>query len=126
MLGYVTIGANDSAAAFAFYDAVLATIGWAKHSEFPGWRGYGLGGRAEGQTVWICTPFDKQPATPGNGMMIAFSAKSHEEVDAFYTAALANGGTDEGAPGPRIYAPGWYSAYVRDPTGNKLAIVFNP
>jgi hypothetical protein len=53
-------------------------------------------------------------------------AKSRAEVDAFYDAAMANGGTDEGAPGLRPhYGPNWYSAYVRDPAGNKIAVVYD-
>ena len=58
--------------------------------------------------------------------MIGFPATSHEQVQAFHAAALAHGGSDDGAPGPREhYGPDWYSAYVRDPSGNKLSIVFN-
>ena len=58
--------------------------------------------------------------------MIGFPAAAQSVVDAFHAAALAHGGTDEGPPGPRPhYGPDWYYAYVRDPSGNKLAIVFN-
>lgn len=126
MISYITLGARDGAASMAFYDAVLGTIGWAKHMEFPGWRGYSLGGKGEGQSTWVATPHDGQPASVGNGMMVAFGAKSRDEVHAFYDAAMAHGGSDEGGPGPRPdYGPNWYAAYLRDPTGNKLAIVFN-
>ncbi|MBB4234158.1 hypothetical protein GGD57_000707 [Rhizobium esperanzae] len=53
-------------------------------------------------------------------------AKSHAEVEAFYEAAMTNGGTDEGAPGLRPhYGPNWYSAYMRDPAGNKIAVVYD-
>ena len=46
--------------------------------------------------------------------------------DSFYTAALANGGAGEGKPGPReAYGPAWYSAYMRDPTGNKIGVYIN-
>jgi len=56
--------------------------------------------------------------------MIALVARSWKEVDEFYAAALANGGTSEGAPGLRLqYNPDFYAAYVRDPDGNKLAAV---
>ena len=123
---YATLGAADGAATATFYDAVLATIGWAVRSEFPGWRGYTKGGADDGFTLWLCTPFDGAPPSAGNGTMIGFPATSHEEVHAFHAAALAHGGTEEGPPGPRPhYGPTWYSAYLRDPSGNKLAIVFD-
>lgn len=125
MLGYVTIGANDHAAAVAFYDAVLGTLGWGAKMEFPGWKAYSLSG-SEGPTVWVCKPHDGQAATVGNGMMVGFSARSKDEVHAFHAAALASGGTDDGPPGPRPqYGPNFYAAYMRDPTGNKLSIVCN-
>lgn len=125
MVAYVTIGAADIEASRAFYDAVLATIGWATKMEFPGWRAYSLDGGKEGPTVWVCTPHDGQPAGAGNGMMVGFGARSREEVHAFHAAAMANGGTDEGGPGPRPqYGPRFYAAYMRDPTGNKLSIVY--
>lgn len=123
---YATLGANDMARSVAFYDAVLATIGWASHFSFPGGRAYSRGGDGQGFVLWICEPYNGAPATFGNGTMIGFNADTYAEVEAFYAAAMTHGGTDEGAPGPRPhYGPNWQSAYVRDPAGNKLAIVFN-
>ncbi len=123
---YVTVGAIDSAKSNAFYDAALATIGWSKQTEFPGWRAYSEGGKDEGFTLWVCQPFNGEPASAGNGTMVGFIAKSRAEVDAFYAAAMAHGGTDEGAPGLRAhYGPDWYAAYLRDPAGNKIAVVYN-
>ncbi len=67
---------------------------------------------------------DGAPATPGNGTMVSFLASSRAAVDAFHAAALAHGGTDEGAPGLRPqYGAQFYAAYVRDPDGNKLNAV---
>lgn len=123
MQNYITLGANDHEASCAFYDAVLATIDWRSHMNFPGWKAYSSEGQGEGLIVWVAKPFNAEPATAGNGSMVGFAARSHEQVDAFYAAAIANGGKDEGAPGPRPYGPNWYAAYVRDPVGNKLAIV---
>ncbi|MBC7166953.1 VOC family protein [Phenylobacterium sp.] len=126
-IGYVTLGAEDHGAAQAFYDAVLATLGLKRQHEFEGWTGYGREGDGSGQSVWICKPFDGQPARAGNGVMLGFYAQTPDVVDAFYAAAMANGGTDEGAPGMRPhYGDGWYAAYVRDPQGNKLACVRPP
>jgi catechol 2,3-dioxygenase-like lactoylglutathione lyase family enzyme len=126
MSNYVTVGALDGAVSNSFYDAVLATLGWAAHADFPGWRAYSAGGAGKGFVLWVCRPFDGQPASAGNGTMVAFPAKSHGEVDAFHAAAMAQGGADEGGPGPRPhYGPKWYAAYLRDPAGNKLAVFCN-
>jgi len=126
MSAYVTVGTNDPAKSNAFYDAVLATIGWKSHADFPGWRAYSEGGDGKGFVLWVAKPFNKEAATAGNGSMVGFIAKSREEVDAFYAVAMANGGSDEGATGLRPhYGPHWYAAYLRDTAGNKLAIVFN-
>jgi predicted lactoylglutathione lyase len=74
--------------------------------------------------LWLGKPFDQKPASVGNGTMVALSAKSWGQVDAFYAAAMTHGGTSEGAPGLRPqYNPDFYATYVRDPDGNKLAVV---
>ncbi len=126
MNAYMTVGANDHATSCAFYDTVLPTIGWSSHESFDGWKSYSVGGRGEGLVFWVCRPFNGEPATSGNGTMVGFMAKSCEEVDRFYAAAMKAGGQDEGAPGPRPqYGEKWYAAYLRDPSGNKLAVVFN-
>jgi catechol 2,3-dioxygenase-like lactoylglutathione lyase family enzyme len=125
MLGYVTIGANDIEASGKFYDAVFAAIGSERKSSEGGWLFYGpIGG--EGM-VGLCSPFDKKPATGGNGSMLAYKAASTDAVKAAYAAALANGGSDEGAPGfrPADATSGFYGAYMRDPAGNKLCVYFN-
>ena len=78
-------------------------------------------------STFICPPFDGQPARGGNGIMIAFRGPTKEAVDAAHAAALAHGGTDEGAPGPRpADSTNFYGAYVRDATGNKIAIFTRP
>jgi predicted lactoylglutathione lyase len=64
-------------------------------------------------------PFDGQPASVGNGVMVALEVKTPEDVAAVHTIALAQGGTCEGAPGPRG-GDGFFAAYFRDPDGNKL------
>ena len=131
MLTYVYFGTNDLGRATMFYDAVLAPLGmercvtndadWDRTSV--GWGIYEEDGLRE-LAFWVGTPFDGQTATTGNGSMVAFSARSWKDVDDFHAAALANGGTCEGAPGLRLhYSPDFYAAYVRDPDGNKLAAV---
>ena len=126
MIGYVTIGALDSEASGKFYDAVLGACGSERKFADGGWIGYGPKGK-DSHGVYLCPPFNKQPASAGNGMMIAFQTQSEDAVNAAHRAGLASGGTDEGAPG---YRPPekkrWYGAYLRDPTGNKIAIYFTP
>jgi catechol 2,3-dioxygenase-like lactoylglutathione lyase family enzyme len=126
MLSYITIGARDTEQATAFYDAVLGTIGYKRFADYGTFIGYGIDGKSDGQSVWICKPFDGNEARAGNGIMVAFAAASRAQVDAFHDAAMKHGGSDEGAPGLReSYGPNWYAAYLRDPTGNKLAAVYN-
>lgn len=131
MLRYVYFGTNDLAKAVAFYNAALAPLGMARCvTDDPdwddiaaGWGTYEDGGARE-LGFWIGKPFDREPATVGNGSMVAFTASTWQAVDDFYAAALAHGGSGDGAPGlRRHYAPDFYAAYVRDPDGNKLAAV---
>jgi catechol 2,3-dioxygenase-like lactoylglutathione lyase family enzyme len=121
MIGYVTIGANDVEASLPFFDAVFGAIGGERKGLEGGWCFYGPKG-GEG-TIGICKPFDGQPARGGNGIMIAYKAPSQEAVRAAHAAALAHGGTDEGAPG---YRPpdgtSFYGGYFRDPAGNKFCV----
>ena len=124
MLAYVTVGSNDLEAARAFYDVVLATLGYVRITDAGHEIGYGAPG---GKTLfWVLTPFNKQKATFGNGVDVAFEAPSRAAVDAFHAAALEQGGMDEGGPGLRSgYSPTFYTAYVRDLDGNKLNAVFD-
>lgn len=68
----------------------------------------------------LIRPYDGEPATVGNGSMVALAASDRAQVDAVYNRALALGGEDEGAPGER--APGYYFAYFRDLEGNKFSV----
>jgi catechol 2,3-dioxygenase-like lactoylglutathione lyase family enzyme len=123
---YTTVGVSDLDRSTAFYDAVFATLGYPRAPQaddnFPSW-GPDYDG---GVSFAICRPFDGQPPSPGNGAMVALRAASEAEVIAFHAAALAHGGSSEGAPGVRPqYSPGFFAAYMRDPDGNKLACVFH-
>ncbi|MDP1629804.1 MAG: VOC family protein [Caulobacter sp.] len=121
MIGYVTIGALDVEQSLPFWDAVFAPIGGERGFFSNGWAGYGPAGEA--QDVFICPPFDGQPARGGNGVMVGFLAPSVEAVKAAHAAGLAAGGTDEGGPGLRPEdSKDFYGAYLRDPTGNKICI----
>jgi catechol 2,3-dioxygenase-like lactoylglutathione lyase family enzyme len=121
---YIMIGSNDLARSRAFYDAVFAVFGGELDADYPGMA---FGYRFRNDTrAWVAHPHDKQAAVPGNGSMPGFRCASHEEVQAAHAAALAHGGSCEGAPGPRpLYGPNFYGAYVRDPDGNKMSFIFD-
>jgi catechol 2,3-dioxygenase-like lactoylglutathione lyase family enzyme len=123
MLYYVTLGTNTLPRARAFYGPTLATLGIVDLRPEGDEACYGRPGDAD-PSLYVVTPFDGQPATKGNGTMLALTAPTRAAVRAFYDAALANGGSDEGAPGLR-YSENFYSCYVRDPDGNKLSAVCN-
>src|SRR5919202_4827439 len=97
ILSHVSIGTNDFERAIAFYDKVLPTLGCKRIMEHPGAVAYGK----QYPEFWVQTPIDGQPATVGNGTHVGFIAPTKESVDAFYEAALAAGGIDEGVPGSR-------------------------
>lgn len=122
MLLYTTVGSNDLSRAGRFYDRVMATLGFRREREDETEIGYMAPGDVRCR-FWVVTPFDGRPAHFGNGVTIAFEAPSRTAVDAFHAAALAEGGTDEGAPGLRPFHAHFYAAFVRDHDGNKLAAV---
>ncbi len=120
MLAGVCVGTNDLTAAGAFYDEVLATVGFERLVTVERELGYGAPG---GETVfWVLMPFNGQPATFGNGTQVMFCLPDEAGVRAFYDAAIRLGGADEGGPGPRTYSEGYYGAYCRDLDGNKLHV----
>jgi predicted lactoylglutathione lyase len=120
MVGYVTLGTNDMAAAAKFYDALLGTIGAKRLMDSERFIAWGTGPGAA--MLAIIKPFDKQPATSGNGVMVALHARSKAQVNAIHRKALEFGAKDEGAPGPR--GDGFYAGYFRDLDGNKLNAFF--
>lgn len=126
MFLYATLGTSDLDRSIRFYDAVMASLGVGRAPDWsPGWAGWGET-YDNGMSLWVCSPFDGKAPHPGNGPMLAFKAKDDATVRAFHAAALAHGGSDDGAPGTRsYYEPTFYVAYVRDPDGNKLACVFH-
>jgi catechol 2,3-dioxygenase-like lactoylglutathione lyase family enzyme len=131
MFSYVCLGTNNLSVALAFYDATLAPLGLGRcttpgEENWIGWAGWGKyeDKGAQELALWVCTPFNGQAATVGNGTMVAFKAETWAAVRAFHDAAIKNGGTSEGEPGLRPqYNDDFYAAYVRDPDGNKLAAV---
>jgi len=124
MLHHVSVGVSDVAKAADFYDAILGALGYKRTAQYlPYAIAYGEGT----SEFWIQLPADQGSPSPGNGAHIGFSARSRDAVHRFHEAAIGNGGTDNGAPGPRPdYGPDYYGAFVRDPFGNKLEATLNP
>lgn len=118
MIGYVTLGTNDLPRAAAFYDDVLGVIGAKRDGENERYVSWGVA--PDKPSLCVIKPFDGQPATVGNGTMVSLFMPDVATVQAIHAKALALGGKDEGAPGPRGTS-GFYAAYFRDLDGNKLA-----
>jgi len=116
MIGYVTLGTNDREKSAKFYDALCGELGVGRMMENEQFIAWGKPGAGAG--IGVTRPFDGNAATVGNGVMVALEAKDQDQVQRLYDIALANGGTDEGAPGDR--GGGFYAGYFRDPDGNKL------
>jgi catechol 2,3-dioxygenase-like lactoylglutathione lyase family enzyme len=119
MISYVTVGTNRFEAAVAFFDALMPDLGavraYATETSV-GW------GRGVGTPMFLVTrPHDEQPATVGNGAMVAFDLATPQQVDALHAKVLALGGSSEGDPGPR--GEGMYAAYWRDLDGNKFNFI---
>ena len=122
MIGYVTLGTNDLARAATFYDALLGEVGIKRLMEFGG-RGHGWAAAMDKPMLCVFKPYDKRPATVGNGVMVGLAVDTRDKVDRIHRKALELGGTDEGAPGLRAEGgDGFYAAYFRDLDGNKLSV----
>ncbi len=118
MIGYTTIGVNDMARAKAFYQELLADLGGDLLLDMGRIAFFGRG--MEEPMIAVCTPYNEEAPTPGNGTMIAIPAGTKEAVDKLYHKAISLGASSEGEPGQRI-PDQFYGAYVRDLDGNKLA-----
>lgn len=116
MIGYVTFGTNDREKSAKFYDAIAKEMGVGRMMDNETFIAWGEMGGAPG--IAATKPFNGEAATVGNGTMVALQARDEDQVKRIYDIALANGGSDEGAPGPR--GESFYAAYFRDPDGNKL------
>ena len=120
MIDHVSIKVKDVEQAKAFYEAALAPLGYARGIEYPG--GMQLLVEGEPGDVWVAPLPEGAEAVPTH---VALRAADAAAVDAFYEAVLAAGGTDNGAPGPRDYHPGYYAAFVLDPEGNNIEAVIH-
>lgn len=117
MIGYATVGTNDLPRAAAYYDQLFATIN--ARRVFTSDQGvvWALSRISAGFGVFL--PFDGQPATVGNGSMVALAMLTREQVDAFFAKAIELGGVDEGQ---RTHNDRFYVNYFRDPEGNKIGV----
>ena len=120
MIGYVMVGTNKFDEATAFYDALLGTLGATRLMESDAFVAWGTS--MGSPSISVCKPADGNPATVGNGVMVAIALDSKEKVDALYAKAIELGATDEGEPGPR--GDTFYAGYFRDLDGNKLNAFF--
>lgn len=115
MLDHVGVNVSDHAASRAFYEAALKPLGIEPILDFPGITGFG-----ENQKPYF---FINERDEPSRSTHIAFAASDRAAVDAFHKAALAAGGRDNGAPGPRPYHEHYYGAFVFDPDGTNVEAV---
>jgi catechol 2,3-dioxygenase-like lactoylglutathione lyase family enzyme len=116
MIAHTGLTVRDFAAAKGFYERALAPLGYAAKMEAADSAGFNDGKNTD---FWIG---ESKTVVPTH---VAFEAKSKDEVEAFYRAALAAGGKDNGEPGYRSqYWPGYYAAFVYDHDGNNIEAVW--
>lgn len=116
MIAHTSLAVSDYKKLKEFYIAALRPLGYTNTMEYGEAAGFNDGKNTD---FWIT----KVPAVvPGH---VAFEVKNKEEVEAFYRAALAAGGKDNGAPGYRSeYWPGYYAAFIYDPDGSNIEAVW--
>lgn len=122
MYFHVMVGATDLEASKVFYDATFTALGVRVAGKFRDEPAAYMYGEPETGLFFITKTQDGRPATYANGGTIMFKAKSQAEADAWYQAGLAHGGSAEDAPAPGGL-PGTIMGRLRDPTGNKIAVV---
>ncbi len=120
MIDHTSVGVGDYKVGKAFYEKALAPLGYTLGADMAEYKVCGFA--CEGVTdFWVAQP---EVGKPLGSVHVAFKAKDEVMVKAFYDAALAAGGTDNGAPGIRKeYSPGYYAAFVHDPYGNNIEAV---
>lgn len=121
MIDHVTLNVSDLQKSRLFYESALAPLGYR-----PAFGKEGVFWAFDiGDGLFEIQQSDRPPPlTPAH---VAFRVTSREEVDAFHRAALAAGGQDNGAPGPRPgYAPNYYAGFVLDPDGHNIEAMINP
>ncbi len=128
MFSHVTVGCKDINLAKTFYDAILIPLGMKRREVTPDggppsacW----VGNLNELPRFYVYVPIDGKPSSVGNGSMVAFLSPTIDAVNEAYSAGMWAKGSDEGKPGMRDrYGDNYYGAYLRDPEGNKIHIVY--
>ena len=113
LLDHVQLRVADVERSLRFYRAVLDALGHADALH----EGAGF--------FWADELYVDKADGPVSRVHIAFQAEDEAMVRRFHEQAIAAGGTDHGAPGPRDYHPGYYAAFVRDPDGNNVEAVYH-
>ena len=115
MIHHVSVGVSDLERSGRFYDALLGALGWRRHIDDAETIAWGI---VKPEFFASLRP----GAGPGGGH-VCFTASGIPAVKAAWEGGTAAGGTDDGAPGPRPeYGGGYYSAYMRDPDGNRVEV----
>jgi catechol 2,3-dioxygenase-like lactoylglutathione lyase family enzyme len=114
LIDHVHLRAANVAVSKRFYEAILSVMGIPLSASGQGWF--------QVDELYVS---ERDARTPQTHLHLAFQARDRAMVDAFYAAALAAGGADNGAPGERDYHPGYYAAFVLDPDGNNIEMVFH-
>jgi catechol 2,3-dioxygenase-like lactoylglutathione lyase family enzyme len=124
-IAFALVGTNDYQRAFEFYDRVLASIGIFPAYTFKKLRYYGRTWQNGGPVFGVTKPINREPATVGNGSMVAFRVESDGLVDKMYAEAIACGGTCAGKPAVLGQSDLYrcYGAYFRDLDGNKIEVL---
>ena len=123
MIDHVSVAVADLARGAAFYEAVLAPLGLAKLVTRERTIGFGK----SYPEFWINLREGLAPQPSSTGIHICLRTRGEDSVRAFHAAALAQGGTDAGAPGPRQAAmTSYFGAFILDPDGNKIEAVTFP
>ncbi len=114
MFDHISLRTHQFGVMTAFYEKALAPLGIKKLMAFEGGAGFGR----DAPSLWISASSE-----PRSSVHLALSSSDKSAVRAFHNAALSAGGKDNGAPGPRDFAPNYYAAFVIDPDGNNIEAV---
>ena len=123
MLDHVSLGVSNIARSRDFYDAALRPLGLVRTVDFRGGKGADYGAAPGSTGVEFTITEERDAVVPACGSHVCFRAPYRAAVSAFHSAALAAGGRDDGAPGPRDYHNAYYAAFILDPDGHRIEAV---